>query len=249
MYIYKTTCLVNNKIYIGQHKHPFEKSSKYIGSGTVFEKAVKKHGKHNFVKELLRECSSQRELDLFEMLYIKKYRSTDINVGYNLLLGTSNSFGHGTPIENPRIKEYMLPRMREAMNRTEVRQKLSKIMLDRYKEKPEYKDNLSNLGKKLTGINNPNYGNKWSDEKKANLSNRFSNGDRKGCNNANYGKKWDEEKRLKLSKKMKDSDTNKGENNGMYGKRRITNGVDNTAIDINMPIPEGWRLGMTRKTK
>ena len=36
-----------------------------------------------------------------------------------------------------------------------------------------------------------------------------------------------------------------GKNNGMYGKMWITNGKDNTIIDKNSNIPEGWRKGMT----
>ena len=37
-----------------------------------------------------------------------------------------------------------------------------------------------------------------------------------------------------------------GERNGMYGKVRITNGLENKQIDSDQPIPEGWRRGMTR---
>ena len=37
-----------------------------------------------------------------------------------------------------------------------------------------------------------------------------------------------------------------GEKNGMFGKIRITNGERNTQINHGDPIPEGWRLGMTR---
>lgn len=40
-YIYKTTNLINNKIYIGQHKH--EKFDiKYFGSGYALVNAIKK---------------------------------------------------------------------------------------------------------------------------------------------------------------------------------------------------------------
>lgn len=247
MYAYKTTCLVNGKIYIGQHKHPFDKSKKYIGSGVLLRKAIKKHGLHNFTKELLRECKNQKELDAFEMVYIKKYKSADILIGYNLLEGTANCFAQGAPIENPRIKEYMLPRMREAMKKPEVRNKLRIIINERYDNCPEYKENLSVLGKKLLGDKNPNYGNNWNDEQKAALSNRFSDGSRKGDKNANFGNNWTEEMKLKLSKKLLESNLNKGENNGMHGKLRITNGIKNTAIKSGDPIPDGWRLGMTRK--
>ena len=37
-----------------------------------------------------------------------------------------------------------------------------------------------------------------------------------------------------------------GERNGMFGKRRITNGKENKQIPKDQPIPEGWRAGLTR---
>ena len=40
--VYKTICLINNKIYIGQSK---KNISSYLGSGIIFIKALKKHGK------------------------------------------------------------------------------------------------------------------------------------------------------------------------------------------------------------
>ena len=50
MVIYKTTNLINGKIYIGQDS---KNNPKYLGSGVIFLKAIKKYGKENFVKETL----------------------------------------------------------------------------------------------------------------------------------------------------------------------------------------------------
>lgn len=44
--IYKTTCLVNDKIYIGQTRHIDD--DKYLGSGTAFLKALRKYGRKKF---------------------------------------------------------------------------------------------------------------------------------------------------------------------------------------------------------
>ena len=52
-YIYKTTNLVNNKIYIGQKTSKKFLGESYLGSGKLLSKAVKKYGHNNFTVELL----------------------------------------------------------------------------------------------------------------------------------------------------------------------------------------------------
>ena len=42
-YIYKTTNLINGKIYIGQHKSE-EYDSSYYGSGKLIRRAIEKYG-------------------------------------------------------------------------------------------------------------------------------------------------------------------------------------------------------------
>lgn len=50
--------------------------------------------------------------------------------------------------------------------------------------------------------------------------------------------------RLKALERFKDP-----RNNPMYGKIRITDGVENKIIDSNLPIPDGWNRGITRHSK
>ena len=45
MVIYKTTNLVNGKIYIGKDKY---NNPKYLGSGKILKLAINKYGKGNF---------------------------------------------------------------------------------------------------------------------------------------------------------------------------------------------------------
>lgn len=55
MYIlYKTTNIINNKIYIGVHKTKSpETFDGYYGSGIALKKAIKKYGKKHFIRETL----------------------------------------------------------------------------------------------------------------------------------------------------------------------------------------------------
>ena len=84
-YIYKTTNLLNGKIYIGQ---TFRKGDNYIGSGKYFRRAVKKHGKENFYREnLTRDIKDNNQLDETEIYFIELFNSNDPDIGYNITQG------------------------------------------------------------------------------------------------------------------------------------------------------------------
>lgn len=85
-YVYKTTNVINGKIYIGQHKSDIFDIS-YYGSGRLLIKAIEKYGKNNFSIELLEKCSSKQELNQQEKYWISKFNSTETKVGYNIALG------------------------------------------------------------------------------------------------------------------------------------------------------------------
>lgn len=58
--VYKTTNLINGKIYIGVHKQTCEKDW-YLGSGKTLHNAIKKYGRGCFAKETLFELASTEE--------------------------------------------------------------------------------------------------------------------------------------------------------------------------------------------
>lgn len=86
-YIYKTTNIINNKIYIGQKKNSEFLKDKYLGSGKYLKHAIKKYGKENFKVELLDTAESQEDLDKLEKYYISYYNALDFNIGYNIANG------------------------------------------------------------------------------------------------------------------------------------------------------------------
>lgn len=71
-YVYKTTNLVNNKPYIGQHKGEFDRN--YLGSGNLIKLAVKKYGRDNFAVILLGQALDKKSIDILEKYYIAFYR-------------------------------------------------------------------------------------------------------------------------------------------------------------------------------
>ena len=89
MIIYKTTNVVNGKIYIGQDS---KNDSSYLGGGTLLHKAIKKHGRENFVKEILEYCNNKDQMNEREIFWINYFNSTDNSIGYNIELGGNSKY-------------------------------------------------------------------------------------------------------------------------------------------------------------
>lgn len=85
--IYKITCLINQKVYIGQTSETIEKRfARHMGyqkdeSDTKFYRAIRKYGKDNFKIEAIDFAETQEELDEKEVYYINLYDS--VENGYN----------------------------------------------------------------------------------------------------------------------------------------------------------------------
>ncbi len=99
MIIYKTTCLITGKIYIGKDS---KNNSEYIGSGINLKKDIKKFGKQNFKKEILEYCDSKKQLNEREIFWIKELNACNSEIGYNLSNGGD---GGDTFTNNPRKEE------------------------------------------------------------------------------------------------------------------------------------------------
>jgi group I intron endonuclease len=140
MYIYKTTNLINNKIYIGQSSYPVEESTNYLGSGSILNRAIAKYGKDQFTKEILeRDITNINDLNLREIYYIAKYNSTNDTIGYNI---TSGGTGGDTISNHPdrdTIVAKISKSIKELWEDPEHRSNMSAIRLKTWSD-PEYKD-------------------------------------------------------------------------------------------------------------
>lgn len=90
--IYKTTNLVNNKVYIG--KHITQKlDDSYLGSGKLLRRAIVKYGVENFRKEILHVFDNEDDMNAKEQeLVTEEFVLQESN--YNLCVGGRGGFSY-----------------------------------------------------------------------------------------------------------------------------------------------------------
>jgi len=64
-FLYKTTNKINGRYYIGIHGTN-DMDDGYLGSGVFLEKAIKKYGKDNFSRIILKYVNNYEELNKLE---------------------------------------------------------------------------------------------------------------------------------------------------------------------------------------
>lgn len=98
--VYKTTNLINNKIYIGCHATE-NANDDYLGSGKLIQAAIKKHGKENFLKEVLFEFDNREEMLAKEKELVNEQFVTSTET-YNLKIGGEGGWDHinSAPMSN-----------------------------------------------------------------------------------------------------------------------------------------------------
>jgi len=178
-YIYKTTCLVTGRYYIGMHSTS-NIDDGYLGSGKRLRYSIRKHGEENHVKEIL-EYQPNRELLIErEKEMITSEMITDNNC-MNLKGGGDGGFIS---------EEQQRHRSKCAVNARILKEKTDTKWLEGYKinqsagQKKAYKD----------GKRNKTYFYDWTDKKqtkehKNNIS-KAKKGKEIGSENSQYGTCW-----------------------------------------------------------
>lgn len=86
-YIYKTTCNVTGRWYIGKHSC-YDINDGYMGSGTVLRRSIRKYGIEQHTKEILEYCESKEVLNFRENEIVNSVLIQDPNC-MNLMCGGS----------------------------------------------------------------------------------------------------------------------------------------------------------------
>ena len=191
-FVYLTTNLVNGKVYVGQHK--FSNYTKhYLGSGTVFEQALKKYGRKNFKRKILKLCYTINQLNGWETYYTLKYNpKLDPNIVYNQIIGPIHRCGNRNPACYPEIRKKMIESNRRTALNKEYRERQSEIMKDYFKtHEPHFKgckhseETKNKMSKSMKGRIAWNKGVPMSEERKR-LQSEKMKGRYVGSNNPNY---------------------------------------------------------------
>jgi len=136
MIVYKITNIINGKSYIGQtvkilesrFKRHMSLINKRHHKKLPFYRALKKYGEENFDKQILRVCKCKEEMDIWEKIYISKFKTTNRKFGYNMHKGGR---GGDTFTNNP--------------NKEEIRKKRSIALKGKYKMPKKLKDILKKV--------------------------------------------------------------------------------------------------------
>jgi group I intron endonuclease len=150
MVIYKATCSITNKNYIGQTIHTFRaRHSKHMravahDSKGQFHNALRKHGEESFKWSILQICSCVEDLNEYETWWIEAYDS--FRNGYNMTTGGKNFIRCEESKRRMSIAAKNKPPITE-----ETRKKLSIAFKNRiFSDEHKQKISKAKLGKKCT---------------------------------------------------------------------------------------------------
>jgi L-rhamnose mutarotase len=175
-YIYKTTCKITGRYYIGMHStNNFEDG--YLGSGKILRYSIRKYGEENHIKEVIeyqpnRELLIEREKDII---------TNDMIVDSNCMNIMSGGTGGFISVEQQRY--------RSICGGTAFAKKLNTD--DEFRKKHNKRSSETMKKYHKSGVHNYNTfeGKKHSDETKELISKKNS-GKHIGEMNSQYGTCW-----------------------------------------------------------
>lgn len=182
--VYKTTNLINGKIYVGVHKTD-NLEDEYLGSGLLLNRAIEKYGKENFSKDIIAICDTEEEMYKLEEDLVCQAFLTFFST-YNMKLGGEGGFDY---VNKNKLSGFCDP---------EVAKKGRKLTDEILRSKGISKRDLAIKGAKASvdrkvGIHNPNYKHKTGiiPGIKTRLKMRYSHlGKHTSDKNSQYGTIW-----------------------------------------------------------
>lgn len=120
---------MNRKVYIGLHrgnnvsvrwKEHVNASNNHSKYRQYLHHAMRKYGVSNFEIAVIMHCENYQELQEFEKLYIKHYRSNDSRYGYNLTNGGEGNIGKVYTLEERLARSLRMKGNKNAVGNTSL---------------------------------------------------------------------------------------------------------------------------------
>jgi len=183
--IYKTTNLINNKIYIGCHKTE-NPNDDYLGSGKNLRRAIQKYGIENFKKEVLFIFDDESQMFAKEKeLVTEKFCESEDT--YNICPGGQGGWGY--------VNSNNLNLATSKAERLKSLEKAQNIFIEKLNSDLVFKESLIKKTKETIkrkyeeGFINPFKGKKHTEESKQYISSIMKE-KQKGEKNSQYGTMW-----------------------------------------------------------
>jgi len=192
--IYKVTNKTNGKIYIGSHKTT-NLNDGYMGSGTYLNRAMKKHGIDNFVKEILFVFDTPELMYAKEAELVDEEFLTEANT-YNLKVGGFGGWGYVNSEKyiNPTHTTEHMNKMRKA--------RIAKYPMGTRSNKKATLESRARMSKARLLLDiKPFLGKKHTEETKQ-LMSKSAKITSKGKLNSQYGTRWIHSLEIKKSIKI-----------------------------------------------
>jgi hypothetical protein len=221
-YIYKTTCNVNGKYYIGMHSTD-NLDDGYLGSGKRLWYSINYHGKDNHTKEILEFCENRKNLKKREEEIVNEQLINE-ELCMNIKTG-----GQGGFVNEEHKKKFINEGSKNG------RRKTNQILKEKYGE------NFFSIRSKMVWEVIKKDKDTLDLHKKKVRDGLLKSGFEKGTF---YGKKHSEETKRKIGEA--NSKKQKGEKNSQYGTCWITRCGENKKIkkeELHEYIPRGWVKG------
>lgn len=214
-FIYKTTCVITNRYYIGMHSTE-NLDDGYLGSGKRLRNSINKYGKENHKVEILEFHNTREDLSKREAEIVNEDLLKDLKC-MNLTVGGFGSFYSCNTNEGIEYRRHTFPIWSKAGNDA-LKQKME--------NNPEFATELRAKWKKAAFL-----GRKVIDEK-------YPSG-------IFFGKTHSDETKQLMSQVHKERGTAVGERNSQFGTMWIYNleTFENRKIDKLDEIPNGWMKG------
>ena len=192
-YIYKTTNLMNGRIYIGKRKGKFD--IKYFGSGRYILNALNKYGKENFKVEVIEWCEDLNDQNQKEIYWISYYRGLEVPM-YNISNGGDGGDVYSKLSDSDKVKWRANNNFCQGITANRTKEEKHKIALKIWKTRRENgTDRLTDGQKEYQ--REVHLGQKVSDETRKKISNTLKK------NPPMLGKHHTKETKIKIGLKIR----------------------------------------------